>query len=506
MSIVNVFTKRVPLVLALLCIAGAVGLPLTTRVHDAAQSYATTTPIKHVVIIFQENVSFDHYFATYPHALNLPGEVPFHAKAGTPTVNGLEAAGLLTVNPNSTQPFRLTRSTAITGDQDHGYTDEQRMFHGGLMDKFVESNDVTDPSVVMAYFDGNTVTALWNYAQNFAMSDNSFGTGFGPSSPGAVNLISGSTQGAILSASSGDTTGDVVSDGQGGLTLIDDAQPTGDSATNRENVSMGGLNVGNLCKTKGITWGWFQGGFADTSAAHTAPGHSASKVDYIPHHAAFQYYPSTANPTHKAPSSINEIGHDGQANHNYDLTDFWNAVDTHRMPAVSYLKAAGYQDGHAGYSDPLAEQTFLVETINHLMSTPEWESTAIIICYDDSDGWYDHQMGPIVSKSHTPYDALLADGDSGTPPASAYQGRCGYGPRLPLLVVSPFAKKNFVDHGVTDQSSTLRFIEDNWSLGRIGNQSFDAIAGKLDPMFDFEHGPHPHRLFLDPTSGQPLGE
>ncbi len=83
----------------------------------------------------------------------------------------------------------------------------------------------------------------------------------------------------------------------------------------------------------------------------------------------------------------------------------------------------------------------------------------------------------------------------------AYQGRCGYGPRLPLLVVSPFAKRNYVDGTLTDQTSILRFIEDNWDLGRIGDQSLDEKAGTLLNMFDFQR-PRFRRLFLDPATGQ----
>src|SRR5262249_41152907 len=82
--------------------------------------------------------------------------------------------------------------------------------------------------------------------------------------------------------------------------------------------------------------------------------------------------------------------------------------------------------------------------------------------------------------------------------------RCGYGPRQPFLIISPWARQNFVDHGVTDQSSVLRFIEDNWNLGRIGNQSTDAIAGALAPMFDFSKNPSDSRLILDPATGQPV--
>ena len=105
----------------------------------------TATPIKHLVIIFQENVSFDHYFGTYPNAMNLSGENPFYAEPGTPTINGYGTA-LLTHNPNlnpangtgATNPFRLSPAQASTADQDHDYTPEQEANDGGLMDLFPE--------------------------------------------------------------------------------------------------------------------------------------------------------------------------------------------------------------------------------------------------------------------------------------------------------------------------------------------------------------------------------
>src|SRR5947209_4657818 len=158
----------------------------------------TATPIQHLVVIFDENVSFDHYFGTYPHALNPAGEPAFTASPTTPSVNGLDQA-LLTHNPNSANPVRLDRSQALTCDQNHGYKAEQQAFDHGLMDQFVQfasGGNCTDKSIVMDYYDGNTVTALWNYAQHFSMSDNSYGTTFGPSTPGALNLASGQTHGA----------------------------------------------------------------------------------------------------------------------------------------------------------------------------------------------------------------------------------------------------------------------------------------------------------------------
>lgn len=462
----------------------------------------TTTPIKHVIVIFQENVSFDHYFGTYPYATNPAGEPGFYAAPGTPSVNGLTQA-LLTDNPNLANPQRLDRSQALTCDQDHSYTDEQKAFDHGLMDQFVQSvsgSSCTDKSIVMDYYDGNTVTALWNYAQYFAMSDNSFGTTFGPSTPGALNLIAGQTHGAITP----DIAGRVI-DG----TDVSDLDPLYDACSAGTKLGMSGPNIGNLLNQQDITWGWFEGGFAPSSttngqpvcgSAHTNIG-GASVTDYIPHHEPFQYYQSTANPDHLPPSSIWKIGQTDQANHQYDISDFWTAFNHGYLPAVSFLKAPAYEDGHAGYSDPLDEQNFLVNTINKLQKSSFWKDTAIIINYDDSDGWYDHVIGPIVSQSNTVDDALTGTGSCGTAKTGSYEGRCGYGPRLPLMVISPFAKKNYIDNTLTDQSSIIRFIEDNWKLGRLGNQSTDAVAGSIENVFNFRDRDLAP-LILSPQTGE----
>ncbi|HJV45776.1 MAG TPA: alkaline phosphatase family protein [Bacillota bacterium] len=470
-----------------------------TPAHAAKDATSTTTPIKHVVVIFQENVSFDHYFGTYPNAQNLPGEPQFKALPNTPTVNGLTQE-LLTHNHNAANPKRLAPSQAMTDDMDHEYKDEQLAFDNGKMDKFVEHTaGGNDKTLVMNYYDGNTVTGLWNYAQHFAMSDNSFNTVFGPSTPGALNLISGQTHGAI-GYKDGKAVGDIEDNIVNG-TVIGDPDPYFDKASNpkRAQVALSGKNIGDILNEKNITWGWFQGGFHDTTAKHQNITGKA-QTDYNPHHEPFQYYKSTSNPNHLPPSSAEMIGKTDQANHQYDLQDFWMAADAGHLPAVSYLKAANYQDGHAGYSDPLDEQHFVVDTINHLQKLPEWKDTAVIIAYDDSDGWYDHVASPIVNHSNdTQNDSVPA---LGKPDLGDYNDRAGFGPRLPLMVISPYAKANFVDHTITDQSSILLFIEDNWNLGRLGDHSFDEKAGSITNMFDFARGPVNKRLFLDPITGQ----
>jgi phospholipase C len=514
-------------------VAGQLAAPMATQAEWGGGGGSTATPIKHLVVIFQENVSFDHYFGTYPRALNPPREPRFVAAPGTPTVNGYTDA-LLFNNPNflnttangvgAANPFRLDRSEAATADQGHDYTPEQQAFHAGLMDSFPQFTGTAGAppnatnGLVMGYYDGNTVTALWNYAQRYAMSDNSYNTTFGPSTPGAINLISGQTNGVTEQSNAG---GAVIDGGNGSVTLINDTDPVGDVCSSSSVVRLGGTNIGDLLNTRGVTWGFFEGGFDLTKKnpdgstgckrSHTSTITKTLKADYIPHHQPFQYYASTANPQHLRPSSVRSIGVDGdQANHQYDLDDFYTAVRAGNMPSVSYLKAAGYQDGHAGYSDPLDEQNFIVKVVNFLQSRPEWKDTAVVISYDDSDGWYDHQLGQIVNQSTTSADMLTGAGQCGNgitalagPQVLHAQGRCGYGPRLPLLVLSPFARRNFVDHTLTDQSSILRFVEDNWLGGqRIGQGSFDVLAGSLNGMFDFrDHDRDDDSLQLDEQTG-----
>jgi phospholipase C len=512
---------------------------------DPAANLQTTTPIKHVIVIFGENISFDHYFATYPHATNPEGEPAFHAKAHTPRLNNLLSGGLLTENPNSTQPFRMdTGAASVTCDMNHSYTPEQMADDHGLMDAFPANTGSAAASStpacndygkgtgdVMGYFDGNTVTAMWNYAQHFALSDNSYSTMFGPSTVGAINLVAGTTEGATMqplkvngkpAAPSGN-----IANGQLTGALLGDVRPLGDECVvtdpglqSANLVSFSGKSVGDLLDAKNITWGWFQGGFAPTGV--DAHGHAicgqhhaglagddgtnpqnSSDGDYIPHHEPFQFFASTLNGHHVGPSDPALIGQSADGTHHrYDVSAFWTALEEDRLPAVTYLKAGAYQDGHPGYSDPIDEQVFVVGVVNAVMNSPFWNSTAVILAYDDSDGWYDHVLGPIVNQSAVSDDALAGMGICGSPSTST-QGQCGYGPRQPLIVISPYAKVNYVDHRVTDQSSILRFIEENWNLGRIGENSSDVKAGRLNGMFNFDDNPNNNApiLILDPATG-----
>jgi phospholipase C len=563
---------------------------------DAAQAFPTATKIKHLVVIFNENNSFDHYWGTYPTAQNNSGEPYWAAAPNTPVPNNLiqplnvqagfapiTGVNLLTNNPtvansangsSNINPVRLAPTYAETSSQNHSYSPEQQASDKGIMDLFPKytgtadttykifssTNDAgvallgsakfdagpTQPPVVyttglvMAYYDGNTLGTYWNWAQQYALNDNMWTTDFGPSSPGAINVVSGQTNG--LSPSSPGLNGsgpafslgsNYIGDGNGGYTIIGDFDPAGDACegingTDSQGTLLG-TNIGMLLNGAqgGITWGWFQGGFnlntvngngstgCTRYSTETVSVDPAASYDYVPHHNPFQMYPATQNLTHARPTSTSSIGYtnvagtDGgaadPANHLYDSQDFFAALTAGNLPAVVYLKPPAYQNGHPGNSDPIDEQAFASSIVTALQNAQEWSSSLVVITYDDSDGWYDHQGPPIVNESTTTADLLnssgvcnsgvqqTADGgaattmlNSATPGDAgtlyAANGRCAYGTRVPMMVISPFAKTNYIDHTLVDQSSVVKFIEDNWLGGQRIPGSFDAVAGSIQNM------------------------
>jgi phospholipase C len=535
-------------------VAGAtiLGISMSGAASPTAALPNPTTPIEHVVVLFPENISFDHYFGTYPNALNGPGEPAFTAAPGTPSVNGLSEA-LLKDNPNETNPERLGPSEAVTCDQSHSYTPEQKAEDNGLMDKFVQNtqgsgckqtttknnSEYGGHGIVMDYYDGNTVTALWNYAQHYALNDNSYGNQFGPSSPGAINLISGDTEGAKSgpTANTNIVGGVLQGDGEPRFDQCSNAsEPLETASVEGETVSlpggataeMTGRNIGDLLNERGVTWGWFQGGFEPSG--HKASENNrieckqsmnnvggAPETSYVEHHEPFEYYKSTANLEHVSPSSVSVVGQSDPAgtsfkdrvNHQYDLKWFKQSIEAGNMPQVSFLKPPAAENGHAGNSDPLDEQKFLTEEINTIENSQYWKNTAIFIAYDDSDGWYDHQVGPTLFPSKTVADKLTGTSMCQFTNESSkveHDNRCGLGPRLPFMLISPYAKSNYVDNTLTEQSSIIKFVEQNWSLGSIGAGSEDVDSGSVDNMFEFGNAQRAPQITLDETTGEVMSE
>ena len=370
------YGRRGGLALAALVALSAIGLAAATGAGAGGTAGAdppTTTPIKHLVVIFQENVSFDHYFGTYPNAANPAGEPPFTRDAAD--ADGERAERRRCSHPTTRtrrsrsgstarrpRPATRTTTTPTSRRLRRRADGPVRRDRSAAAPARCADYGTRQGHSVMGYYDGNTVTALWNYAQHFAMSDNSYGTTSGR------RRRARSTWSPARRTASPDATEHRAVDRRTPATVIGDPQPTGDNATpatTRASTDANDKNVGDLLNAKGITWGWFQGGFRDRrrhdgsrDTCNVAHGTSRRERDYIPHHEPFQYYASTANPQHLPPTlGRRSIGHTDQANHQYDLTDFWTPRSTRgNLPAVSFLKAPAYQDGHAGYSDPLDEQ------------------------------------------------------------------------------------------------------------------------------------------------------
>lgn len=500
--------------------------------YKSARLWPTRTPIRHLVVIFDENNSFDRYFGTYPYATNQDG-ILFQAKPGTPIpenyLQGFAADGspvfkdaLVRDNPNQVKPFRLGHDDYICTN-DHEYRPELDAVGWPYltMDRFVQnatqSSTAKNPATgrywnefcanplntlnpkalpggqVMGYFDGNSVTALWNYAQNFAISDGFHQTTYGPSTLGHLALVAATT-GPVYTNPLVNTLDYFVIKGY----LINDMWALYDdcsfSAGLEDLLDSGAIqtnNIGDLLTHARVPWGWFSAGFTPTgyssrgfvecNAART-DRYGVTSPDYSSSNEPFQFFVSTSNPGHLPPMATRLIGSQDQANHQYDLSAFDKALMAGKLPAVTFLKPPISESGHGNFSNPIDEQRWLTTTINKIQRYPDWKRTAIVITYDDSDGDYDHIP----------------------PPTRPGPGPHGYGVRLPFLVVSPWSKVNYIDHERLDHGSLIRFIRYNWGIAEtLGPNAADQYSGSMLGLFDFtaEKRRHPNpRLFLN-TNG-----
>ena len=222
--------------------------------------------------------------------------------------------------------------------------------------------------------------------------------------------------------------------------MINDVDPGYDVCSEpSDQVMMAGKNIGDLLNAAGVTWGGFMGGFnLDTKNANgthrlqaqhpldggrQATSSTTSRIttgSSITPRPPTRSMPARARCRRSATASSTTARPANPANHQYGLHDFYDAVKAGNFPSVSYIKLPAYQDGHAGYSDPLDEQAGIVALINFLEQQPGWKSTAVIVTWDDSDGWYDHAFAKPTSPSFDP-EADQLDGPgkcgSGTPPA-----------------------------------------------------------------------------------------
>jgi phospholipase C len=461
--------------------------PVFTMVQASAESdRGTHSPIKHTIILYQENISFDHYFGTYGHGSN-----------GIPAGSTLtHTNGALTWGPYA--PTQLSGTTqSRTCDVDHGYADMIRMVNGGAMDQFLQfGNDktVTNPSsssaatcpnfetltppgigataLANAYYTGTAgdpnapLQNYWSLASQYTLADNFFQGVYGPSTPGAQWLV------AATNNTSGDPNpiGDICNDYPASISPQDIP------------------NLGAEATAAGTSWAWFQGGFGTCSPT--------SLGVYSPHHDPFQYFTSTADLAHADAFDPN-LSYPQANRHQRDLSVFDAALAgtplpgqtvVPTLPAISWVKAPEISDGHPGYSGPALEDAFVGDLVAKLKASAYWKDTALVIAFDETGGWWDHVAPPDLGG---PFANLV----NGLPNLSGCQypgipgatcGEAGLGPRLPVLVISRFAKPGFIDHDLLNTASLDRWVEWNHRLPALGVWGDrDVNAGNLAHAFVF---------------------
>ncbi len=430
---------------------------------NSAQAAGTFDKINHFIVIYQENRSFDSLYGQYPGAnglANAGAAVNQVDKSGTPytTLPQPLNSNLKPVAPDPripatlpVQPFDLSLYIAPndkTGDMVHRYYQEQYQIDGGKMDKFVAWTD--SQGLVMGYYNGTNMPEGL-LAQQYTMDDNFFHAAFGGSFLNHMFLVCACApswpDAPASKVAKLDANGVITTDGAvtpdfyvvNTSFTINSPHPPNITDTTQLVPEQTAPTIGDRLSDKGISWAWYSGGWNDAIAGNPDPLFQF-------HHQPLAFFANYAD------------GTSGRAAHLKDENDFLTALQTNSLPAVSFVKPIGEQNEHPGYTSLAEGQEHVADLVNAVKNSPYWADSAIIITYDENGGSWDHVAPPVVDK-------------------------WGPGTRVPTIIISPFAKKGFVDHTQYDTTSILRTIEQRWDLAPVASR--DAIVNDLANSFDF---------------------
>jgi len=424
--------------------------------------------VHHVFVIYQENRSFDSYFGSFPGADNLAT-----AEAREHGFRQYDSIGHTWITP-----FLLKSPDTL--DADHSREALIAKTDGGRMDDFVgyeEKNLVltSDASpqyarqvgmLTMAHEDCHTVPFLWRYAHRFALYDHIFQAMYGPSTPGNIDLIAGQTGQTQAARHPGEKEKSLVTPGE---PVVNDDEPDFgpyaftyqaksphqlDQTYATLMLSLSGRNapevkvdtddvkddIGELARLnhQAIAWAWYQEGFGN--------GQGNNHPAYIPHHNAPQYF----GYIRQNPSMWSGV---------HDLTEFFSVMEKNQLPSQSVVFIKGGManpfgwkpadphardilgdDDHPGYSDSQLSESLVAKVVNTVARSPYWKDSAIIVLWDDSEGFYDHVPPP---QFETCPD----------------QHSCGDGPRVPLILISPWAESGGIISDPGDHASFAKFLD-----------------------------------------------
>jgi phospholipase C len=424
---------------------------------------ALRAKVGHVIVIYQENWSFDSLYGHFPGANGIDNASPESLtqvdKTGAPLASAPAPLNGKDADPHfsalsladALKPYDLHRyisPEARTGDIIHRYYTQQLQIDGGKMDKFVTWSD--NGGLVMSFIDATNLPE-GRLAQQYTLCDNFFHGAFGGSFLNHIFLVSAAAPvfpnaPAGMIATPPDASGQGVADKV--VTLdgyavntaftVNQPHPAGaDPATLVPNQTI--PTIGDRLSEKHLAWAWYSGGWNDALAGHADP-----LFQY--HHQPFAFFKNFAD------------GTEAKKIHLKDEKDFLAAVDAGTLPAVSFVKPLGPDNEHPGYAALLSGQAHVAALVNRIRSSAAWKDTVIIITYDENGGRWDHVAPPVVDK-------------------------WGPGTRVPTIVISPFSRKGYIDHTQYDTTSILKLIEERWDLAPLNAR--DADAGDLVNALEF---------------------
>ncbi|HUL10466.1 MAG TPA: acid phosphatase [Candidatus Acidoferrum sp.] len=419
--------------------------------------------IDHILVIYMENRSFDNLYGLFPGANGLAqaGEMATQVDKDGKPYQTLPAVIDTTKKPPAAderfpmnmenKPFDIGKYVSLdekTGDLVHRFYQEQLQIDGGKMDKFAAYSDAA--GLVMGYYDASK-TELWGYARKYTLADNFFHGAFGGSFLNHIYLV------CVCAPKYPDAPKDMVAqlddkgmlakdgaitpDGYAVNTIQTSYQPHSAKITDPAKLlpPQEGVTIGDRLTEKGVSWVWYSGGWDDAIA-----GKPDALFQF--HHQPFAYFKQFGD------------GTDARKEHLKDEKEMLAGIAAGELPAVAFWKPIGEENEHPGYANVSSGDQKVASVLKSLEGSKLWASTAVIITYDENGGSWDHVAPPKI-------DAW------------------GPGTRVPALIISPFAKKGFVDHTQYDTSSILKLIEKRYGLQPLGTR--DASANDMTNAFEF---------------------
>lgn len=421
-----------------------------------------SSAINHIIVIFPENHSFDNLYGQFPGAEGIAQADQAHTlqvdASGTrytdlPTVTdgfGASAHADKRFGKLPNAPFAINDyipSDQYTPDLTHRFYQHQEQINGGRMDRFAGVSSAG--GLAMGYYEARNFP-LWQYARRYTLADHFFQAAYGGSFLNHQWLICACTpkfenappslRAQIGKAGELLRDGAVSPDGYAVNTLQPAYTPHFDGvAAEKELPPQTQATIGDRLSAKGIDWVWYAGGWKDAQSGRPDPLFQF-------HHQPFVYYQRYAENTAE------------RQQHLRDEDDFISGITSGSLPPVSFYKPIGQYNEHPGYAGVLAGEQHIAQILQRIENSLLWKDTLVIVAYDEYGGFWDHVPPP--------------KGD-----------RWGPGSRVPALIISPFAKRGFVDHTVYDTTSILKMIETRFSLEPLGER--DAAANNLMDALQF---------------------